>query len=359
VTQPVTAPWLVFAGAVLLVSVVCWAAGWAAARTGRQPDARVRLDEFTPPARPAVVGRVPVGPASLWPPPAAPETVEPRATAVMPAVPAADATVRRSPLLDRALGDLDQIRADAAALAQLPPPPPSLDGADDVLPTDDDDGPDGDGGPPDGPTPPAAPPAAPEPEPARYAAVLGPRYDWSRAGWDPLAPHRPPAALPAPGVPGPGFDWMRQQLTRAYQWWLGRVRQAAQRQAERRGDALAMPPEFADGSADTTMWIPPLRVVARVAVPRVAAPPEHPAGGHVPRHGLDEVPPSIADAIAAMTPGERARELVRQCGQAGWWPWADCLDRRTRIRLRAWAIARRHGREPLLGTFQLRGELPA
>jgi hypothetical protein len=184
VTQPVTAPWLVFAGAVLLVSVVCWAAGWATARTGRQPDAaRVRLDEFTPPARPAVVGRVPVGPASLWPPPATPEMVEPRATAVMPAVPAADATVRRSPLLARALGDLDQIRADAVTLAQLPPPPPppSLDGAYDVLPTDDDpDGPDGDDSPPDGPTPPAPPPA-PELEPARYAAVLGARYEWGPA----------------------------------------------------------------------------------------------------------------------------------------------------------------------------------
>jgi hypothetical protein len=97
----------------------------------------------------------------------------------------------------------------------------------------------------------------------------------------------------------------------------------------------------------------------RAAGPRacdlIAATP----AGYQPRHGFDEIPPSLVCPLTLMTPAERARELVRQLpGAELWWPWAGQTDRPTRVRLRAWAIAHRHGIRPLLGTFQLQGVLP-
>jgi hypothetical protein len=80
--------------------------------------------------------------------------------------------------------------------------------------------------------------------------------------------------------------------------------------------------------------------------------------GYQARHGFAEVPPSLVAPLQLMDPVQRARELVRQLGQSGWWPYADQLDARVRIRARAWAIAHRHGIRPLLGTFQLQGVLP-
>lgn len=76
-----------------------------------------------------------------------------------------------------------------------------------------------------------------------------------------------------------------------------------------------------------------------------------------PRHGLDDTPPSIRPALELMTPTERAKELVRQLGQATWHPWRG-LPRMQRIRFVAATVARRHGVPLLLGTFRREVALP-
>jgi hypothetical protein len=97
-----------------------------------------------------------------------------------------------------------------------------------------------------------------------------------------------------------------------------------------------------------------------------AEPARHMAAPHSHQgaHRLADTPPSIAPVLALMDPASRARELVRQLGQADWWPWLDLpagdkVSRHVRLRLRGWAIAQRHGLPNLLGTFQLQGVLPS
>ena len=382
IAQPVTTPLPVWALAIAAVAWACWRWG----RSGRgglaadialdvagHVDALLAARGGGQPRPAPVQGRVAVGPVGpvrpLWPPPAAPElvTVPPATTQVMPAVAGPGAVelepslaehvaarIAQDPELARAMAEHEQVRAEGlAAFAGLDP-----DSAYDVLPSDDDTPQPDEGEPPpdDPPPPPPAPrpESAPEPEPARYAAVLPvPRYDWARTGWT-------PGSVPAPGLPavapGPwGSEWLRQRMAAAWAWWAGRVRHRATRQAtrraERRGETLWAAGELAAATwtADTSV-LPTVRAVGQAPVPGVDVP-----GG---RHRLADTPPSIRAAMVWMTPAERARELVRQCGQAGWWPWADVTDRRTRIRLRAWAIARRHGLPQLLGTFAAPGRLP-
>lgn len=80
--------------------------------------------------------------------------------------------------------------------------------------------------------------------------------------------------------------------------------------------------------------------------------------GHQPEHELAGAPPSLAPALALMDPVTRARELVRQLGQRLWWPWGDVTDQRMRLRLRAHAIAARHGRRTTLGSTRREVALP-
>lgn len=63
--------------------------------------------------------------------------------------------------------------------------------------------------------------------------------------------------------------------------------------------------------------------------------------GHQPRHDLDGTPPCIAATLALLSPVQRARELVRQLGQAAWRPpgqrprWARRVQLELVRRLRA------------------------
>jgi hypothetical protein len=80
--------------------------------------------------------------------------------------------------------------------------------------------------------------------------------------------------------------------------------------------------------------------------------------GHAPRHGWDEVPPSIDVPLDRMTAVERAHELTRQLGNRLYSPWRGLADKRTRVRLSAATIARRHGIPLLLGMAGPVGRLP-
>lgn len=179
--------------------------------------------------------------------------------------------------------------------------------------------------------------------PVRYGAAVLPRYDWSRA------------------VPWPADRGVMPDRWSMFRWrmgrWSWRPRAAVVYVAgyvRARWDAAQW-----DTSAG---WAPgELAAVDTVELFPGAlhrADGQATGGDYAPQHGFDEVPPSIAVPLGLMTPGERARELVRQLGQRDWWPWADVADHRVRLRVRAQAIARRHGRLPLLGTFRLVGILP-
>jgi hypothetical protein len=79
---------------------------------------------------------------------------------------------------------------------------------------------------------------------------------------------------------------------------------------------------------------------------------------YTPRHGWDEVPPSIGVPLALMAPAERARELTRQLGNWCYSPWRGLADRQLRIRLTAATVARRNGVPMLLGTMHRTVALP-
>jgi hypothetical protein len=79
---------------------------------------------------------------------------------------------------------------------------------------------------------------------------------------------------------------------------------------------------------------------------------------HIARHDLAGTPPSILTTLALMTPTERARELTRQLGNRLYSPWRGLADRRTRVRLSAATIARRHGIPLWLGMAGPKGVLP-
>lgn len=82
------------------------------------------------------------------------------------------------------------------------------------------------------------------------------------------------------------------------------------------------------------------------------------SAGYEPRHGWAEVPPSIRQPLELMDPVARARELVRQIGQAAYSPYRRISDKRTRIWLMRHSIAARHGLPVLLGTMHPAGRLP-
>lgn len=76
-----------------------------------------------------------------------------------------------------------------------------------------------------------------------------------------------------------------------------------------------------------------------------------------PQHDFAGLPPSLVVPLALMTPGERARELVRQLGAKTWHPYRG-LPKRTRIKLTAATVAARYRLPLLVGTFALAGRLP-